>query len=263
MSTLIGSTNEDYHANRTHLSSSGLKLLLKDPQSFYARYVLGNYVEESKPAYEDGTLLHSLILEPEQVVSQYAIFPGLRKHGKAFDDFKAQNPGKRIISAPQLNKAESWHRGFKALPVANQLISGGFAEHTMLGELLGVKIKSRADYINVSEGYIADIKTTSAYTDVDVFRQTMQDFGYALSASLYCEIAYQTYGKLFDFYFVVVSKQDSQCAVYKASSDTLTHGRSELISALVLYKRCLETGLWQFDQPRKDYSTQDYEIQEV
>ena len=33
-------TNEEYHADREYISSSGLKLILKDPDEYYRQYVL-------------------------------------------------------------------------------------------------------------------------------------------------------------------------------------------------------------------------------
>lgn len=262
LSTLIGSNNADYHSNRTHLSSSGLKLLLQDPHSFYARYVLGNHVEEYKAAYADGTLLHSLVLEPELFTAQYALFPGLRKAGKQFDDFKAQHANKNIISAPQLSRAEKWRDSCKRHAIANRLLSDGISEFTMLGELMSVKLKSRADKINTPLNYIVDLKTTSAFTDADVFRQTATDFGYGLSAALYCEMYHQNFGAYPDFYWVVVSKQDGHCAVYKASAETLAIGRADVMRAISLYKRCLETGLWQLDQPTNRFQAEE-EITEI
>lgn len=260
--SLLNSTNADYHANRTHLSSSGLKLLLTNPSEFHAKYVVGGVREEFKQVYQDGTLLHALILEPETIATSYAIFPGLRKAGRQYDDFCLNNPGKTIISVPQMKRAETWFQGYKRAKLATDLLSGGLPEHTMLGTVLDVPVKVRADYINVSQGYIADVKTTSAFTDHEVFKLTVQDFNYALSASLYCEVARQNYNKLFDFYFVVVSKQDGHCAVYKASSETLAKGSADMISAVVLYKKCMASGLWQLDQPSNRFETNE-EVLEV
>ena len=265
MSALIGSSNEDYHANRSHLSSSALKLLLKSPEDFYQQYILNiKPPSADKPHFLDGTLLHSLILEPETILTNYAIYPGLRKAGKEYEQFVVQNPGKRIISAPQMARAEKWYQGFTALDVATKLVSGGFAEHTMLGNILGVDVKVRADYINVIDGYIADVKTTASPSDYDAFCASVEAFGYKLSASLYCEVARQAYDKLFDFYFIVVSKADARCEVYKMSPASLTEGASQYTSALILYKKCVASGVWKAEQPRHDISSNtNYEILDI
>lgn len=258
-----GTSNEAYHADTTHLSSSALKLLLKDPAQFKHEYVDGYRRSISSTAFEEGTLTHALILEPHIIETEYAIYEGLRKAGKLFEEFVENNPNKRIISIAQMTRAERLFAAYSALPVATKLVSGGLSEHSMNGSIIGVPVKSRADYINVTDGYIVDVKTTSGPTDIEAFRASCLQYCYDLSAALYCDIAAQVYGKLFDFYFVVLSKTDWQCAVYKASSEFLTQGNVGVTTALVLYKKCLESGVWQLTQPRKDFSTADYEIEEV
>lgn len=264
MSNLFtGSSNLQYHNDTTHLSSSGLKLLLQDPAAFKHRYIDGNVPhEEDKPWFLEGTLTHSLILEDHKFIDQYAVYPGLRKQGKVFEEFRANNASKTVISVAQLHRAEKLYKAYANNAAALELIAGGFAEHSMVGSILGVPVKSRADYINVDKGYIADVKTTINPTDVELFRLTVESYRYDLSAALYCDIAYQTYGKIFTFYFIVLSKSDGGCAVYKMSSDTLQKGAGLMLGSIVLYKKCKASGLWQLEQPKSELVNQE-EILEV
>lgn len=263
MSILQGSDNHTYHANRTHLSSSNLKQILEDPFKFYNEWVLGNKPEEAeKPYFVEGHFVHTLVLEPE-LVSNYAIFPGLRRAGNAYETFKAENPNKQIISAAQVHKCEAIYKAYAARKEAMALISGGLSEHTMMANTLGVPIKTRADYINIDKGYIVDIKTTSYGTDIETFKEVIKQYKYQLSAALYCQVAFETYKKLFDFYFIVISKSDLTCNVYKASSETLSEGAAMYTKALVLYKKCKETGVWALEHPTHTFDTKDYEILDV
>ncbi len=260
--SLLVSSNQDYHSNRTHLSSSNLKLLLKDPARFHQEWVLGQKpVEEENPNFTEGHFVHSLVLEPE-TISKYAVFPGMRKQGAVWEEFKAQNAGKVILSAPQVNRCEALHTAYASLPIAVQLCSGGLAEHTMLANIQGIAIKSRADYINIQDGYIVDVKTTAMPSDIELFRATIAQYSYELSAALYCEAAQQTYQKPFDFYWLVLSKADQKCEVYKASAATLATGVSMYSCALHIYKKCLTTGIWSLDT-KADKSTKEYEVLEV
>lgn len=257
------STNAEYHANRSHLSSSTLKQLLHNPEQFHQEWILGNKPPEQDQAkFSEGSFVHSLILEPEKI-SQYAIFPGLRKQGAEYESFKAANPGKTILSMPQVNRCETLARSYQSMPAATALLKTGLAEHSMTGTVLGVPVKARADWIDPDRGVLVDVKTTALMTDIDLFRGTVEQFSYELSAALYCEIAYQTYGKIFDWYWLVLSKDDKQCAIYKASSDTLSKGSAMVTKAIVKYKQCLKTGIWSSDAPKIDYSTSEYEILEV
>ncbi len=244
------SNNADYHADRSYLSSSALKLLLKDPAAFERKYVKNIHdTSEPKDVFDVGTYVHALCLEPHTIAQNFAFFEGLRRQGTVYKEFVEKHPGKIILSVPQKLKCEQFYKAYERRGDAVAMLQGGFAEHTMTGLALGVAVKARADYINVDKGYIVDIKTTSDITDVDVFKLTVERYNYDLSAALYTSIARDLYGKEFDFYFVVISKTDLACAIYKLSEHTQLKGASLLISALKLYKRCIDTGKWEHYMP--------------
>lgn len=263
MSNLIlGSSNAEYHSNKSHLSSSGLKTLLKSAAQFKYEYIDGNKEQGEKQAFIDGNLLHTLILEPDKI-SNYAVYPGLRRAGKLFESFKESNSGKTIITAAQMLKMQALYKSYKALPVAVNIMHGTLNEHNMVGNILGVLVKARADAISISRKVIIDVKSTSMPSGADVFRQTIQDYMYHLSAALYCQIAFDVYGELHDFYWLVLSKADGQCHVYKASSETLTAGNALVTQAIVKYKKCKESGLWIDEAHKIEYSDKEYEIEEL
>lgn len=262
MSKLLMSTNAEYHADKSSLSSSALKQLLKSPEQFYQEYVLGLKTEKQFDHFSEGSFVHMLILEPHKI-DEYAIYPGLRKGGKAFEDFKVANMGKTVLSAAQVHRCERMVKAYSSMVIANNLMATGLPEHTMCSSILGVAVKARADFIDPERGIIVDVKTTSLPSGSDVFCSTVAQYMYELSAALYCQIAYDTYGKLFDFYWLVLSKADNQCHVYKASSDTLSRGAALYLQAIVKYKQCIATGEWMSQSVQVSYDTKDYEIEEI
>lgn len=259
---LTKASNAEYHKDNTHLSSSSIKMLLKNPAQYYQEYILGNKSTESRPQFDEGSFVHTLVLEPEKV-ADYAVFPGLRKSGKAWEEFQAANKGKIILSAPQVNRCEQLYKSYASLPVATALLQGGSPEFTMTGKMLDVPVKARADYINIDKKYIVDIKTTSMPSDSEIFRHTIREYGYDLSAALYCQIAHDNFNSLFDFYWIVISKSDMMTNVYKASSQTLSEGAALVTAGLVLYKKCKASGVWDFEQPRPSFDSADYEVIEL
>lgn len=261
--SLIDSTNTAYHANKSHLSSSMLKLLLKSPEDFYNKWFGASTAEPERDVFTEGSFVHTLLLEPQKVATEYAVFEGLRKQGKAWETFKEANFGKVLLSSPQVRRCEELAHAALALPVAVDLLTGGLAEHTMVSSILSTPVKARADYINIDKSYIVDVKTTSMPSDSEIFRLTVDTYLYQLSAALYCQIAHDTYGKLFDFYFIVLSKDDKMCHVYKASSNTLSIGAALVTQAIVKYKQCTATGNWRNEQAKQSFSTQAYEVEEV
>jgi hypothetical protein len=259
-SKLLLSTDREYHADRTSLSSSNLKQILKDPQQFYQEWILGNKEDKKEnPAFLEGKFVHTLILE-EHLIEKYAVYMGLKRQGATWESFKAEHAGKDLITIAQVQRCQALFKAYSARKEAMAMISGGVSEHTMLTTILDVPIKTRADYINIDKGYIVDVKTTAYPSDIDSFREVINQYSYELSAALYCQAAYNNYGKLFDFYFIVLSKADLTCDIYKASSDTLSKGSAMVTQALVRYKKCRASGVWDVEQPREAFDSKDYEI---
>jgi hypothetical protein len=261
-------SNAQYHSDRTYLSSSVLKTVYKSLDLYYNEYKLGlkkEISQSTQATFDLGSLVHSYILEPHLVENEYNFFKGFRKAGPEYQEFimSAKN-GKPIISAPQHHQAKELLAAFQKHPAAKQLIEGGFSEQTICGTLHGVKIKTRYDYINADKGYIADVKTTGYGSDLESFKQTVDGLMYYLSAALYCAMAEQYYGKPFDFYFIVLSKKDKTCDVYKMSEETMEKGRHIVREACAKYKQASETNIWtDLKEPAKMVLDEDYEILEV
>lgn len=243
-------SNAEYHADKEYVSSSGLKVALKDIALFKHQIIDGNRPEFSnKAALEDGSLTHALLLEPHNVHQDFVFWNGLRKSGNQWETFVAElssdDRNKVIISKPQRLRVDSYIAAFKRRKEAVNMLTGGFAEQTICGEIDGVKIKVRFDYINVDLGIIYDIKTTGKPADLHTFKQTATDLSYQLSAALYCRLAEQYYGRKFDFIFIVISKQDPQdCQLYKTSAVTMAEGNSMVDTAISKIKSARETGIY-------------------
>jgi len=256
--------NEEYHAEKDHLSSSNYKMLLKDIERFYKEKIKGLRESVQKNAFDEGSLAHGLILEPHLVDEEFAMFEGFQKRGKAFEAFKKDNQGKTILSKSQWKKVERWVENYKKLPVAVELTDKCEKEVSLFGHYMGIKSKVRADGINPEEGYILDLKTSGYDTDIDTFKSVIMDFGYDISAALYTEMFEAYYKKPFDFYFVVLGKKDNACNVYKLSEESKQRGKEQLFKAVRTYKKCKRTGIWKNERRKLEVqNVTDYEILEV
>ena len=241
---------------------------MKGPEIFYNEYILGHKPEISKSRqanFDEGSYAHTLILEPEMKDIEYAFFPDWKKAGKDWNEFKEKHGDKTILSKPQVIRVNELIEMYRNRPEAVELISGGFPEHTLAGELMGVNCKVRADYINVDRGYIVDIKTTARAADIDTFKFTCQDYGYYISAAMYTMMFSDFYEKEFDFYFLALSKDKTYntCELYKISKDTMQYGRNMIIKAINLYKKCKETNDWTKHAKPKIETSGTYEILEI
>ncbi len=256
-------TNEQYHSQNTHLSSSTLKQVLKDPRSFIKFWVHGIRESKESAAMLEGTLVHCMLLEPEKVNAEFAFFEGMRRAGAAYESFAAQQGNKTIIGAPMHQRAQAATDACKRLKVLMQLLSGGEAEATLMCDYMGVPVKIRADYINVDAGYIVDLKTTAMPSDADIFKQTIDHWDYDLSAALYTQVAQVVYGKPFKYYWAPVSKVDLKADVYEMGPVTYQKGMDKLILAISMFKR-LRDNNFIIDAPQAASGGNDeYEIIEV
>lgn len=242
-------SNEIYHSDRKYLSSSVLKVLYKDLAEYKRQYIDGiKQTFGNENALSEGSLTHAYILEPHNVPNDFIFFPGLRKAGADWEAFKASLPetrSKTIISKPQKIRVDSYLDAYRARPEAVQMISGGFAEQTICGELFGVPIKVRFDYINVERGEIYDVKTTGDFATPEAFKETIKKYSYQLSAALYCAMAEKFYGKPFKFFFIAISKQHPPiCEVYKASEATMAEGLRMVRVACEKYLVAKQTNIW-------------------
>ena len=225
----------------------------------------GNIEIKSIAAFDEGSYAHTLILEPHMASEEYAFFEGWRKAGKEWEAFKAdeENQGKIMLSVPQKKRVEQLIESYAKRPCAVELVSGGFPEYTVAGEINGVKLKARADYINIDKGYIADVKTTGYSSELETFSYTIDRFSYDLSAALYAMMFEQYYGKPFDFYFIVLSKKEKTCDVFKTSEETMERGKAMVHEAIATYKNCLATGVWKSNVKPSFESEDEYEIKEI
>ena len=260
-------TNEEYHGDKNYMSSSSLKMLLKNPSEFYDSHILKKervINPKTQNVFDEGSYAHTLILEPNMVDEEYAFYDGWRKVGKDWEQFRDENKGKVILSKPQKVRVEKWVAAYRERAKQIDLIKDGYSEHTVAGNFLGVPLKVRADYINIEEGYIADVKTTSYSTDVDTFKYTIDQFYYQLSAALYCTMFEQHYGKKFDFYFIALGKKDNSCEIYKTSEETMEKGMQMVRQAIDVYKACKKSDNWTDPHRVSVIDTdEDYEILEV
>jgi hypothetical protein len=237
-------------------------MILDNPAKFHNEKILGNGPPDlDNNSFQEGSLTHSLILEPHTVASEYAFFEGFRKAGPEWEQFKVDNIGRRILSAPQKARCLAYQRAYEKNTTAKAILSGGQAELSVCQVIEGVQCKARADYINIEKGYIADIKTSSFPVTLDNFKLTVQQYKYDLSAALYCMVFEAYYGKPFDFYFVCISKKELDCHVYKTSERTMREGKQAVLKALGLYRHCMATGIWA--APPTVEEQDDFEILEV
>ena len=254
-------SNEAYHAEREHKSSSALKLILKDPRQYYKNYVLNEPQHFSADALSIGSYAHTRVLEPHLEQEEYAFFNGARRSGDEWKKFKEEAGNKTIITRSQKKLVDDMMDSYEEAVVVlgnakdertvaiSSFFSGGQAEETLCGEIDGFKIKTRFDYRKVKDGYasINDLKTTAApmgSATLEDVEDICKHWGYDVSAALYADLATQETGIKHDFYFVFISKKDNVTRIFKASEEMLERGRQTYRKAIATLKECESSGIY-------------------
>ena len=201
-----------YHA-MPGLNKSGIEKILRCPLEY--KLAMEGDVEEPTAAMQFGTLVHSMILEPDTVPALYHVMQAdpRTKTGKT-ERGKALEEGKTIVSASDFAKAQAMQARVQAHPAASWLLGlPGKSEVSMFWELQTEdgrtrQCKARADRIaQIGDGeVIIDLKTHSGTVSTSELERTCAKFGYHRQAAWYADGYERIAGKpCLGFYFVFVS----------------------------------------------------------
>jgi len=252
-------TNEEYHKDREFLSSSGLKMILKDPYKFQAVYINGEEAEMSLngAALAFGSYIHMAILEPQLLESHTAIYSGTQRRGTKWDLFYADNSSKVIITVAQEKQANKLLKEFEtsvcvvtpdgAVEDCEVMIASFFdagnVEETLCSKLDGVSVKVRFDFRHPKDYMVIDIKTTAESLLSPTNISTIcEEYGYDLSAALYADVAEQETGVKHAYYFCFISKNGGGTRMVRATESFLARGRAKYKRALQRVLKARETG---------------------
>lgn len=223
-------SNEDYHAEAEHLSSTTLKRAL--PELFKEG--------GSQEALEFGTFVHSVVLEPD-TLHRYTVLDAAKIGVKA-DGTPAQNPtatsawkaavleavscGLTIVTQESWDKAHRMAEAIHEHPEALAVLHGGEGQNELSAfttDANGQKIKARFD--RLIPGAVVDLKTTNAKPGADSLSRTVLDYGYDLSAAHYLDVANLCELDVNTFLWVFVSKDDKpRVTVAEAHPDYIARG---------------------------------------
>lgn len=256
-------SNEEYHADKTAISKSGLDLIDKSPAHY--KWATEN-PRSSTPAMVKGTLIHTLVLEPETFDSIYAVTPkdAPRKPTSAqrnaknpsdatiqavewWDNWERHAAGKMLLDPALLEDARRIVTAVQANPQAIRILESavGFEESIFAEEFeTGVLCKCRPD-IRV-DGGIYDLKTTRNAA-ARAFSYSCRSYRYHVQAAYYTDLCRIRDLDVERFGFIAVDTVDMpyQCTVFhRLSDDAMQLGKQEYMDNLRVYAECVEKNEW-------------------
>lgn len=195
----------EYLGIRTHVSSSGLKQILRSPAHFQ-RYL--NRKEESLPHLDLGTAVHCAILEPERFRREYISLPVGKIDIFHEADLQLIQGEKqvRFLTENQMAVVEGIVEQLERKPGIRHLMQTGQAEKSLFWQDpdTGIRCKIRPDML-VLPDVMLELKTTFD-PSLAVFQRTCQMQMYHLAAVMYREGVAQVTGCRPLYLFVVASR---------------------------------------------------------
>ena len=214
------------------LSFTSLSKLLESPRHFVEYYTSSSIF--SSPALEYGTLVHTLILEPNEFDNRYIIEPVFDKRTKAgkeeYQRFIEEAGDKKTISQQLFDEAQKAVDAFKSNKNAVGLLVGCDAlECKVEFKYSGLTIKGIVDGHSNNGNYCFDLKTTQDCNPKN-FKWSVLKYRYHLQAAIY------TLGTGIDDFYIVAVEKSGHTAVFQISEQLLSEGRALLDKCCALYR---------------------------
>jgi len=192
--------------------------------------------QESK-AFEFGTLLHTLVLEREEVAKRYAQPLDRPKRSnadkEAHADYAEANKDKILVDAKDMQQAIEMSE--VVLNRYGKIIERSLRELVFETSIDGIKLKAKIDIYDPKSGYIIDLKSTA--DDLQKVTQNSWDYGYSLQAGFYERVVIDSDLNYLNFGFLFSSKKDKRALMYECSQNFMEHGRAEFARVFDLVQR--------------------------
>ena len=227
--------DEHYYGEygRQFISNSDIRTLMTNPLEF-------KKPSPSAPHFLVGGYFHTAILEPDKI-KNFKIVEASSRNTKAYKEI---TNGEVCLLQHEVDKTEALVDKVLSNKICRELIhsSGNELECPGVTKLFGNWWKGKADIINIKEGLVVDLKTTS---DLEKFHWSAKKYNYDSQAYIYRELFN------LDMVFIAVDKNTGQIGIFDCSQDFYKSGKIKAEKASEIYD------LW-FKSP--SFNTDNYFI---
>lgn len=274
-----GMSDIDYHKIKDkdhYYSSSQLKDALEDIEFFHKKYITKEIEPEVRDAFDTGKYFHLALLEPERVGKDTAVWMGDKRNKTLWEKFQADNAGKLIITAKQLEEAENMIGAVKRDECFINLLypknqESAQSEVSVFQKFMGVNVKVRYDRLYMDEEtkvcYGMDLKSTNGNCKSEFkIRTAISSFNYDLSSALYVDVLNAHFEEIKspyrvqNYYLGFASKDMCNAQVWRLDDKSLAVGRAKYRKALANIQQAEKDG-WKFPSKILDISPAPYELE--
>lgn len=164
--------------NLKAINASLIKECVKSPFHGF-QYLFGE--RESSSSMDLGTLVHSLVLEPNKGLDEYYVIP---KGAKTASHEEAAN-GRKIVRAQVLEEAQKIANSVLNCPAAKPFLKDAITEVELTFDVNGTPCKARLDGYT-KDGTLIELKTANELYARD-FVSSIIRYGYEIQMAFYRE----------------------------------------------------------------------------
>lgn len=191
-----------------------------------------------------GRLLHALVLGSFD--EDFIIYEDGDRRGKAWDAFKAANPGKTILKPNEIADVRAQADAVLAHPEARRLLRGAATESTILwtDPDTGLPCKGRLDIdAHANEpAFIADLKGSGS---LDSAERTCHRQGYVHQLAWYRRGVRIAHGVEVSAYLIgVETKAPHDVGVWRLDRDLLDLAEREIVTVMQRLADCIHADRW-------------------
>lgn len=241
---------DEYHADRTSISSSGLRALLAPGCPAQFKYDRDN-PQPPKREFDLGNAVHTAVLGEGHDIVEITGFSDWKKaDARALRD-EAYDAGKVPLLTKEKRQVDAMATAIRQHPLAGPLFAPGtgIAERSLYwtDPATGIRCRVRPDWLKQMPGLTlaVDLKTTKDANPEAVSR-AIRDYSYHQQDALYVDGIWATLQpEDVRFIFVFISKTAPYLITVRELTDQDRDiGRARNERALRIYKECESTGIW-------------------
>lgn len=239
-----GVGDDQYHADKVSLSSTGARKILDCPARF--KWEIDN-PPKSTAVFDFGKLVHRVILGEGAPIQIVEADNWLTKAAKAERD-SAREDGAIPVLRSEYDTAQAMRESVMAHRESAELFSEGIAERSgwFSDEPTGTTLRFRPDWLTIHNGRptCVDLKTTANAKEDDLIRSIVR-YGYHAQADFYLRGLAAHGIEDARFVFVFVEKSAPYCVDARDLDEVaLTEGAYINRRAIDLFHECTTTGIW-------------------
>lgn len=200
-----------------------------------------------------GSLAHLVLLQPERLATDLAVWSGGRRSGSEWCKFQDENKDRLVVTGDDFSSTMEAVNKLRSLPIVAELLCDIEPEVGIFTGLnidgLTIQVRGQVDAIRRADILrIVDIKTTEAGIDQYACERTVQQFHYREKMALYRDwVAAETHTDPDEWrcYNLFLSLGDRPgVRAMQFTSSALEWGRYRMQKALASVAECLRSKTW-------------------